>query len=38
MNIENLKTKSEEDLLEIKGIGGKVANSVNKFLENENMK
>ena len=36
LNIENLKTKSEEDLLEIKGIGGKVANSVNKFLENEN--
>ncbi|MDR2878634.1 MAG: NAD-dependent DNA ligase LigA [Fusobacteriales bacterium] len=36
LNIDNLKSKDTEDLLEVKGIGDKVAKSVNIFLNNEN--
>ncbi|MBP9477623.1 MAG: NAD-dependent DNA ligase LigA [Sebaldella sp.] len=35
-NIDTLKVQSIEDLLEIKGIGDKVAQSVSKFLNDEN--
>ena len=36
LNIDNLKSKDTEDLLEVKGIGDKVAKSVNMFLNDEN--
>ena len=36
LNIDNLKSKETEDLLEVKGIGDKVAKSVNMFLNDEN--
>ena len=36
LNIDNLKSKDEEDLLEVKGIGDKVAKSVTTFLNDEN--
>ena len=36
LNIDNLKSKDIEDLLEVKGIGDKVAKSVNIFLNDEN--
>ena len=36
LNIDNLKSKDTEDLLEVKGIGDKVAKSVNTFLNDEN--
>ena len=36
LNIDNLKSKDTEDLLEVKGIGEKVAQSVNTFLNDEN--
>lgn len=36
LSIDNLKTKDEEDLLEVKGIGEKVAKSVTVFLNDEN--
>ncbi len=36
LNIDNLKSKDIEDLLEVKGIGDKVAKSVNMFLNDEN--
>ena len=34
-NIDNLKSKSIEDLLEVKGIGGIIAQSVHDYLNNE---
>ena len=36
LNIDILKSKETEDLLEVKGIGDKVAKSVNMFLNDEN--
>ena len=36
LNIDNLKSKDIEDLLEVKGIGDKVAKSVNMFLNDGN--
>lgn len=36
LSIDNLKTKDVEDLLEVKGIGEKVAKSVTTFLNDEN--
>ena len=36
LNIDNLKSKDTEDLLEVKGIGDKVAKSVTMFLNDEN--
>ena len=35
LNIDNLKSKDTEDLLEVKGIGDKVAKSVNMFLNDD---